>query len=84
MSGQFVLATPNQHGNQTILHGKTLPDISLGSMAASFDADAQEELDLQRQNSGVGGHQRDGMLRNLDENSQSAKIFSGEKWHSLK
>ncbi|KAJ9103921.1 hypothetical protein QFC21_002384 [Naganishia friedmannii] len=72
MSGQFVLAPPNQHGNQTILHGKTLPDISLGSMAASFDADAQEELDLQRQNAGEGGDQRDGILRNLDGNSKRA------------
>lgn len=51
MSG-FVLATPNHHGNQTILHGKTLPDISLGSMAEAFDAEEQEELDLQRQNGG--------------------------------
>ena len=53
MSGQFVLSTPN-HGNQTVLHGKTLPDISLGSMAGSFDAEEQEEIDLQRQNGGGG------------------------------
>ncbi|GHJ84050.1 hypothetical protein NliqN6_0452 [Naganishia liquefaciens] len=53
MSGHFVLSTPH-HGNQTVLHGKTLPDISLGSMAGSFDAEQQEELDLQRQNGGGG------------------------------
>lgn len=74
MSGQFVLATPNQHGNQTILDGKTLPDISLGSLAASFDADAQEELDLQRQNAGEA-RERDGILRDSDTNSQSALLF---------
>lgn len=53
MSGQFVLSTPN-HGNQTVLHGKTLPDISLGSMAGSFDAEEQEEIDLRVQNGGGG------------------------------
>lgn len=29
-----------------------MPDISLGSMAGSFDAEQQEEMDLQRQNGG--------------------------------
>lgn len=52
MSGHFVLATPNHHLNQSTLHGKTLPDISLESMAGSFDAEQQEEMDLQRQNGG--------------------------------
>ncbi|KAJ9120149.1 hypothetical protein QFC22_003048 [Naganishia vaughanmartiniae] len=52
-------------------------------MAASFDADAQEELDLQRQNAGDGGDQRDGILRNLDENSQSAILLTDRKKHSL-
>jgi hypothetical protein len=52
MSGHFVLATPNHHLNQSTFHGKTLPDISLGSIAQSFDAEQQEEMDLQRQNGG--------------------------------
>lgn len=63
MSGQFVLSTPN-HGNQTVLHGKTLPDISLGSMAGSFDAEEQEELDLQRQNGGTAGEPQAGWRTN--------------------
>ncbi|KAI5453673.1 hypothetical protein NCC49_005494 [Naganishia albida] len=66
MSGHFVLATPNHQLNQSTFHGKTLPDISLGSVAASFDAEQQEEMDLQRQNGdgqeGPGGNARQGSV----------------------
>lgn len=74
MSGQFVLSTPN-HGNQTVLHGKTLPDISLGSMAGSFDAEEQEELDLQRQNGGGGRDSRDGNEGWRANGEHSQKVY---------
>lgn len=69
MSGVYGLATPAHHGGKLTAHagGRTLPDITLGSMATDFDGDAEEEMALRRQNGGRPGK---------DESSLATPSFS--------